>query len=845
MSANNSSSSDYQVGDMEELTSTPRKIPSIPSLLHILWLRKWVAFTAWLVVSIPVGILLSIYNLPKSYTSATVMRFPQVVGAQTNVMRDVAITEGQSIISIFNSYQVLDAAIKKLSLRLRITTANTFHRDAFKEANYGENLGIGRYTIELENRGSTATIQYKPALGTSAYKIFSGPLREVGHLVIPELDLQFKPEFLQDLKGTKIELEFMSFEDAFRDLRKNVSARPLGGGNFEIKLKDRDPYLVAEILNTLRDQFLEVYYGTSEVQDVGILVQMEKDLELAKSRLEQSQDELSKYYAAHPELIQQQGPSQSENMAYLESRQQMTALELRKKRVQQAFAAKEDVPEPEKMLFWALELLSAMSEAGEAKANIFRNSLNEMNSRLMAHKRTLAPEHPKIKAAEAEMMAVYKEIEETEANLIRRMDQDLADAQQRLTLNTPRGVNRPAVKVQLELERLNNNNTNNQNIYDRLNESYNKAKLVTGSEFFKVTVVDPARPALYKPPSTKTRLFIAAAAVLFLMVIMPGLVLVWGLVFIKIWTKDDVRRLLTLKTLGEIRLNKKKKSKNKKLADNKNAKAADSSTTSATSIATTMSTTTNSGSVDPLLLVYGELSRGEDLEAFRHVREEIENVFRNRANPGKFCIMITSSRPHEGKSTCASNLAITFARKGKRTLLIDADFRLGRTAKIFNLTVGTGIDTLLDQTDMTAAQFLESATLAFQPTLQRNLVVAPRQSSRPNASELISSDRFKAFIRLSREQFDVVIIDTPPIMITPEPLSLAELTDGVVFVCRAGLTVASEAREAIEILQERTKKVAVILNGVKTSPFQENRYTKYSYYYQGTSQPDSEAKEGS
>ncbi len=824
MSLQKDSSIDFQVGELEELTSTPRKIPSVSSLFHILWLRKWVALGAWLILSIPVGVLLSIYNLPKSYSAATVMRFPQVVGAQTNVMRDIAITDGQSIISIFNSYQVLDASIRKLGLRMRITTPNLFYKDVFSEIHYGDNMNTGAFTIELDKEGKSGSVFYKSETGNSLYKIFSGPLGPDGRLTMPGLEVQFKPEFLKVQNGKGLKLEFLTLEDAFRELRRNVSARPLGGGNFEIKLKDRDPFLVAEILNTLRDQFLEVYYGTSEVQDVDILARMEKDLEIAKQRLESSQDELSKYYSVHPELIQQQNPTQGENMAYLESRQQIGTLQQRKDRVKAAFAAKELNATTEKTLFWAMELLAAMSEAGEAKANILRSSLLEMSSRRTVLKATLAPDHPKIKAVESEMEIVIGQMEAAEADLVRRMDLDLASVQQRLSSNTPKTSSRPAVKVQLELERLNNVNTNNQSIYDHLIESYNRAKLVTGSEFFKVSVVDQARPALYEPPSLKTRLLIAVAAILFLLVVVPGVVLAWGLVFIKIWTKDDVRRLLNLKTLGTV--SAVKKGKKKANPDGKKAHA---------------SREPEATKVDPILLIYGENPSGESLESFRNVREEIENSFKNRASPGKFCILITSSRPHEGKSICSANLAMTFARKGKRTLLIDADFRLGRTARIFNQAVGTGLDTLLNQTDLTTEQFLESATLTFQSTMQRNLVIAPGKSSMANASELISSDRFKAFVQMAREQFDVVIIDTPPVLITPDPLSLAELVDGIVFVCRSGYTVASEARDAVEILKERNSKVAVLLNWVKGSPFEENRYHKYSYYYQVQSQSNADS----
>jgi capsular exopolysaccharide synthesis family protein len=427
----------------------------------------------------------------------------------------------------------------------------------------------------------------------------------------------------------------------------------------------------------------------------------------------------------------------------------------------------------------------------------------------------LGPDHPRIKEADAEKDSLYRRMEQVEAALVKHLDQQLAEARARVATSAPRQNYRPPVKVQLELERLNNVNKNSQNIYDRVLEGYNRAKLVTGSEFFKVSVVDPARPAIYHPPSTKTRLLIAAAAVMLLFILVPGLVLAWSLLFIRIWTKDDVQRLVGVKILG-VTAERKLKFKNGASEDRK-------------------------PTVDPMLIIHGAMSRLEDVEAFRIIREEIENGFRNAGSPGKFCLMITSSRPHEGKSTCAANLAIAFARKGKRTLLVDADFRLGRVAKIFNLHVATGLDTILDQSDIDAAQFLESASLVFLPTLQRNLVVAPRKSPNPNAGELVSSDRFKAFIKMAREQFDVVVVDTPPVMITPEPLSLAEHADGVIFICRSGLTSASEAREAVETLYQRNPNIGAILNGSKTSPFEVNRYAKYSYYYQVQSMPDAEA----
>jgi capsular exopolysaccharide synthesis family protein len=813
----------------EEIPDHPQKFPALTSLFHFLWLRKWWAVSIWLLLSIPTGLFLSIHDLPKSYTTTTVLRFPSVVGAQTNVMRDIAITQGESILSVFNSFQVLEATVRKLGLRMRIVTPRVFQREVIKSVNYTESLGLGDYILKAEG-GKRLSITYRPRGTTAEYPIFRGAADE-GRVSVSGLDLVLTPQYFATQQGRQLTLHFRNMEETIEDLKKSLGTRALGASNFEIKLKDRDPFLVADILNVLREQFLDVYYGTTEVQDVGILAQMEKDLDLAKQRLEKSQDDVSKYYAVHPELARADAPNPGDNLSYLEARQQIELLQQRKNRVQTAMAAKDLSATGEKKFFWASELLQAMSEAGEPKANILRASLGELNTRQAGFRQTLGPEHPKIAEVEKEKEDLYRQAEEAEGELMRRIDKELGESKMKFVATAPSNAPRVAVKVQLELERLNAVNTNNQQIYDRLQESYNRAKLTTGSEFFKVTVVDPARPAPYQPPSIRARLAVAVGAVLLLMLLVPASFLGWPILFIKIWTKEDVNRLLGLRFLGAVRLRKKP------------APAAAGKSSPPKPAVTMPGGATPIKGADPLLLFFGDSYGLEDVEAFRIIREETENTFRSPTRPGKYCLMVTSCHPHEGKSTCASNLAMTLARKGKRTLLVDADFRLGRIDRIFNLEVHTGIDDVLGQQDLTLPQFLETVPMAFQTTPQRNLIIAPRRSQNPNAGEMVSSDRFKAFIKLVKDQFDVVIIDTPPVLITPEPLSLAEVTDGVIFVCRSGVTAASEAREAVATLHDRKVRIAVILNGVRDTFFARSRYKKYSYYYQVQSKPGVTAEE--
>ncbi len=801
--------------DVSNSGSSQFILPSIFSLLHVVWLRKWAVLVVWLVISLPVGILLSVFDLPRSYTATTVMRFPAVVGAQTNVMRDIAITQGESIISIFNSFQVVKATIDKLSLRLNILTPEAFRRDIFQSTQYSEDLGLGVYTLTLQNSGK-AILSYLPRDGQEEYPLFQGPIKD-GVIKVPGLVLEFKPEYLKRQNSSRIEMEFITLEEGIQAVNKSFSVRPIGASNFHVSLKNRDPYLVAEILNELREEFLQIYYGTTEVQNVGVLAQMEKDLELAKSRLEKSQDEVSKFYGEHPELVvDQRANTAGDNLAYLNARQEADLTQARKSRVQAAYRAKPDAGKTKEYYYWAGEVLGAMAEAGDPKASILRSRLLEIESQQDALSSQLGLGHPRLLEIDEQKKTLYSDMEKAEADLIRTIDQKLSDLRVALARSAPTVAPTIPVKVRLELDRLTSVNNNNEQTYNSVLESYNRAKLVTGSEFFKVTVVDVARPAIYFPPMLQSRLIVAGAVIALLFFVVPVLFAGFSLVFPRVYTKDDILKLLKVKVLGSISQGTSPESGKPKKFFGRNTPSPAPSTP---------------GEVESLLLFFGKSYKLGDLESYRLIREEAESFYRNPSNPQSLVLLVTSTQPGEGKTLTCSNLALTFARKGKRTLLIDADFRLGRVAQVFNATPSTGLDEMLSQEDLSMNEFLGAASLCFVPSLQNGLVLVPRKVNNPNAGEMVSSDRFKAFVHMAKEQFDVVIIDTPPMMITPEPLSLAEIVDGVLFVTRSGITPVSAAREALQVLRDRHVRVATVLNGVRHSPFEDDRYQKYSAYY--------------
>jgi len=190
-------------------------------------------------------------------------------------------------------------------------------------------------------------------------------------------------------------------------------------------------------------------------------------------------------------------------------------------------------------------------------------------------------------------------------------------------------------------------------------------------------------------------------------------------------------------------------------------------------------------------------------------------------------IVVTSANSDEGKSLTARNLAVSIAQQGKRVVLVNADFRSDSEAA----------------TDFTSKQGL-SALLAGPPAPPELLQVAktptlfllPSGAVPPNPAELLSSQRMKLLTDELRQQFDLVIIDAPPVLPVVDALLLSELADTVLLVARHGVTDQGSLARAFQLLASRSKpdSVAVVLNGVATDS---DIYRSYfgrstAHYYQ-------------
>ena len=190
-------------------------------------------------------------------------------------------------------------------------------------------------------------------------------------------------------------------------------------------------------------------------------------------------------------------------------------------------------------------------------------------------------------------------------------------------------------------------------------------------------------------------------------------------------------------------------------------------------------------------------------------------------------LALSSSAPQEGKSTTSSNLAIVMAQMGKKTLLVDADLRRPVQHSVFSIPREPGLTNLLFE----RATFEE----AIHATDVPNLFVLPCGIIPPNPSELIASNRMIQLVHRLREEFDFVLLDTPPVVAVTDALLLGHLADATIIITRAGVSRIDALMRAMDTVE----RSGVNLLGVVLNDFNPigsyGSYYKYYQYYQYSS----------
>lgn len=204
-------------------------------------------------------------------------------------------------------------------------------------------------------------------------------------------------------------------------------------------------------------------------------------------------------------------------------------------------------------------------------------------------------------------------------------------------------------------------------------------------------------------------------------------------------------------------------------------------------------------------------------EALRVIRTNLH--FLNEKEDGR-TVLVTSTTPKEGKSTIASNYAMSIAITGKKVLLIDCDIRRPRAHKSFGIEFYEGLESVLSGELKVKDVILRD--------VEKNLDILPTKNVTHNVTELFLGDKMKSLLEELKRQYNTVVLDTPPLIIATDAAILSKHCDGVVYV----VAYDQVSKRELEFGKTMLKNAKANVYGFVVNRVDKNglSYGNYGYY---------------
>lgn len=205
-------------------------------------------------------------------------------------------------------------------------------------------------------------------------------------------------------------------------------------------------------------------------------------------------------------------------------------------------------------------------------------------------------------------------------------------------------------------------------------------------------------------------------------------------------------------------------------------------------------------------------------ERFQNIMTNLQFIKSKKNNTIK-SIVVTSANKAEGKSFCIYNLAIAYAKQNKKVLIIDADFYKRKLTNSLKFRRFPGLSTILSNK--------EDPLSVVNETNIKNLYILPSGIEPPNTIELVNTERMQEILSYYEKEFDCILIDTPPVLLTSESRILGNICDGVILVTKSGETKKKEVLASMTALKlSNSRIIGTILNGKK---FNRKEWQNYTY----------------
>jgi capsular exopolysaccharide synthesis family protein len=579
-----------------------------------------------------------------------------------------------------------------------------------------------------------------------------------------------------------------------------------------------DPNIAAEFANTLANEFIDQKLESRLTSAQRTSEWLSRQLEELKANLEESQEKLQSY-------------GQAAGLMFTSEKDSVSEQKLKQLQADLSAAQAERVAKQSRYEIAARSPAETLSEVlDDAALRGFKTKLTELRSQLAELAVTLTPAHYRVRRLQAQIDELQAAFDRERANIIKRIANEFDAAKRREELLAQE------YKIQSSLvsdqagrvthyDILKREVDTNRQLYEAMLQRVKEYGIASAIMANNVRVVDPAKPPVvpYKPD----------------IYMHTVLGLVTGVFLGILWVVRQERADRTIHDPGEA-------AAYLGLPELGVILAAEADTTlkiphrhisslqaviKRIAARDAQQLTPYSGRDNQLgrvALVTWQNKFSLVAECFRTTAASI--LFSQNNGTPAHVLVITSANPQDGKSTTASNLAIALAETKRRVLLIDADLRRRSLHRVFHVENGWGLLDALQEDGRIEEYPLE--TLA-RETVIPNLYVLSSGTEDSSMIQLLHSTRLPELLQRCRNEFDIVLIDAPPVLQLADARILARLSDGVIFVVQSGKTTRDMAIAACrQFYEDRSRVLGTVLN--KWDPRgseQEVYYATYAQYY--------------
>ena len=556
-----------------------------------------------------------------------------------------------------------------------------------------------------------------------------------------------------------------------------------------IGYRSEDPQLAANVANGIAQSYLDHTYNIRFRSSASLSAFMEKQLDELHAKMERSSAALVQF-ERELNVINPEEKTNILSARLLQLNTEQTNAQTDRIRKQSAF---------DSVKHGSLEAAQASSQ-GEALKKLAER-VDEAQQRFVEVSAHFGANHPENKRAAAEVAEIQRQIAQARQNIARRVEVEFIESSSREAM-----LNKAVAEAKTEFDLVNARSVDYQSLqreaeadkklYEELVRKIKEAGINAGFQNSSIRIADPARPG-NKPVFPNIPLNVALAFLLS-SVFAFAFAIVGDSMNTTVRDPDQVSRGLNTEVIGVLPAVKNWRGSVSSGPNNRLLTLPAAGAPAATSVV------------------------GFD-EAVRTLRN---SIFLTDFDRRIRTLMVTSAAPSEGKSTVATNLAMAHAQQGHRTLLIDGDLRRPSIHRRFDLPGTVGLSDVL-----LAGASWQEALVAAPDCKNLDILVAGPPSRR--ATDLIGT-RLSALLEEAGRQYDLIILDSPPLLGFPEPLQMAAAADGVLIIARAGQTNRKALSAAITTLTRlRANVVGVAINELSANSGNNYYYHYYhSKYYQ-------------